>query len=352
MNTPLPVHLITGLLGSGKTTTLRQLIAQKPEHERWGVIINEFGAIDIDGATLKSGQNNRLEIAEVAGGCLCCSAQFGLIRAIHDLMTQPIDRLWIEPTGLGHPANLLDTLKQTAFARPLSLQALLCVITPAQLTPERWQKSAVMRDLVTLADVMLLNKTDQATTTQIDQARSLLQRLYPPKTAILSTHFGQIPLAQLTHPRCAPPLILLQGVSDHQHQLHTASHRYLSILPGVQHCQCTVDADSGALRAIGWIFDADVQFNRVQLRAFFDRLTSKLLRAKGLLKTGKQWQLLNWADQTLQFSDIAWRQDSRLELILAEREKPPISTPPQNPIHPKDIEIQLLSSLHLKNKPT
>ncbi|WP_047237505.1 GTP-binding protein, partial [Chromobacterium subtsugae] len=65
------VNLFTGFLGVGKTTALRHLIANRPQHEKWAVIVNEFGEVGIDGAALL---NDELAVAEIAGGCLCCVA--------------------------------------------------------------------------------------------------------------------------------------------------------------------------------------------------------------------------------------------------------------------------------------
>ena len=67
---------------------------------------------------------------------------------------------------------------------------------------------------------------------------------------------------------------------------------------------------------MGWIWNNELQFNRVKLKAFFEEMAPYLIRAKGLLKTGNEWQLLNWSNQLLQFEDIAWREDSRLECLF------------------------------------
>ena len=65
------VHLISGFLGTGKTTALKSLMEQKDPNEKWVIIVNEFGEIGIDGAVLS---DNGIPVAEIAGGCLCCIA--------------------------------------------------------------------------------------------------------------------------------------------------------------------------------------------------------------------------------------------------------------------------------------
>lgn len=344
--TPLPVHLITGLLGSGKTTTLKHLISQKPKHERWAVLINEFGEIDIDGASLEPHISAQLALSRVSGGCVCCSAQLGLIEAINQLLSQPcsdpsnqpLDRLFIEPTGLGHPAKIIDTLKQTHFKRPLTLQAVVCVITPKQLTETRWQKSAVMRDLVTLADIVLLNQIDLSTQNEQACSNAILASLYPNKSQVIHSHFGQVKLDKLLKPNRPAGFVLLSGRAEHQQQTAGHSQRYQSLIPHTQACRFATNKN-GHVTSLGWIWSPENQFNRIQLKQFFEQNSPHLLRAKGLLKTGNEWQLINWSDQQLNFSDHAWRQDSRLELLFkAESEI--------NLTELKGIEIQLLNCLN------
>jgi len=351
--TSLPTHLITGLLGSGKTTTLKQLLRQKPAHERWGVIINEFGEVDIDAATLQSQESNDA-VLSVSGGCVCCSAQQGLTQAINQLLAEstqnPISRLFIEPTGLGHPAKIIDTLTQSSFVSPLSLQPILCVITPQQLTPSRWQKSAVMRDLVTLSDIILLNKTDLSSVDEQHIALELLHNVYPPKIEVKPTQQGRILLAELLSskqnqdtkgPSRFTILSSSKGLALHQKQTTQTSQIVDSSLPGISQCLVQIAPDSSNLATIGWIFHAKIQFNRVKLKLFFAAMAPILSRGKGLLKTGNEWQLVNWSDEGLSFEDIAWRQDSRLELLFNDT----ISPQTESLKHHKVIENQLLNCI-------
>ena len=67
----IPTHVIAGPLGAGKTSLIRQLLAQRPAQERWAVLINEFGQIGLDAALLTNDADG-IALGEVAGGCLCC----------------------------------------------------------------------------------------------------------------------------------------------------------------------------------------------------------------------------------------------------------------------------------------
>ena len=67
----IPTHVIAGPLGAGKTSLIQQLMAQKPAHECWAVLVNEFGQIGLDAALMSAG-DAAITIAEVAGGCVCC----------------------------------------------------------------------------------------------------------------------------------------------------------------------------------------------------------------------------------------------------------------------------------------
>lgn len=335
-----PVTLVTGLLGSGKTSVIQTLLQHKPKHETWALLINEFGHIGIDAALLS---NPNLPIVEVSGGCLCCSAQFGYQQALNKLLQKKFDRLLIEPSGLGHPARIIDTLKSSHYADHLKITGIYCVITPQQLTKERWQKSKVMRDLVTLADSLLLNKIDLANADQIKQAQEILQTVYPPKLKIELTSLRQplqqnIPglLLSLLDFKLPPqPFYHLQGLDQHQQFTNTAITDLSSKIDG-----CTqLKAQFGEISSLGWVFNNRVQFNRNHLKNFIENVGDTLLRVKGVIRTGNEWQSVNWVEQQLKLDDIAWREDSRLEMIFSQ------NIEPQWP----EIEMKLSESLNIRN---
>ncbi|WP_024851857.1 CobW family GTP-binding protein [Hydrogenovibrio kuenenii] len=319
-NTKCPVNLITGLLGSGKTTFIQHLLKTKPQNETWGLLINDFGEIGIDAATLQTSETNSQPIVEVSGGCLCCTAFHGYQQALSTLLSQNVDRILIEPTGLGHPAKIIDLLKQPPFNEQLFISGIISVATAQQLTPDRWQKSAIMRDIVTLADTLIVNKTDLASQAELEATKALLANIYPPKEKVtfcsLKSQTNAITPSLVDFKQTKQPFYLLAGLEEHAQQTAGTAQPFSSSLPLCTRSEMRI----GNTSTIGWIFDSTLQFHRTRFLAWLDALVSnkshQLLRAKGLIKTGNEWQQLNWVDDNAQLSDIAWRQDSRLELIF------------------------------------
>ena len=95
MSNRVPTNILTGFLGVGKTTTILNLLKNKPEKENWAVLVNEFGEIGIDGALMT---DQGALIKEVPGGCMCCTAGVPMSVGITALLRQKPDRLLIEPT--------------------------------------------------------------------------------------------------------------------------------------------------------------------------------------------------------------------------------------------------------------
>ncbi len=383
MPLPLPTYLITGLLGSGKTTLLQHLIQQKPQAETWAILINEFGEVDIDSAIINAtqtqnshGQASKLIIKSVAGGCICCSAQASLNQAINTLLNeQQADRLFIEPTGLGHPAQIIDVLKSYPLREKIELSKTVCVITPVQLTHERWEKSKVMRDFVTLADLIILNKVDKATQPEVNQALEILKLNSPTQTDTIATNFAQLNPNTILQPNQSKRSTDFTEFSIFSPDFRTTSHtkqnlalmssttsprqnntidssalfkqqrqiEFHSDLPGVIKAIAGLSGDenNANLISIGWVWQNHIQFKRTQLQAWFNEKQSQLLRAKGILKTGKEWQLIQWSEGELQFEDIAWRTDSRLEILFK-----PSCVVEENRI--KSLENEFLQIIHMK----
>ena len=165
-------NLITGFLGSGKTTSILHLLAQKPADEKWAVLVNEFGEVGIDGALLA---DSGALLKEIPGGCMCCVNGLPMQVGLNTLLRQgKPDRLLIEPTGLGHPKQILDILTAAVYEPWIDLRATLCILDPRQLLDERAVSNDNFRDQLAAADIIVANKSDRETA---ESARALADEL-------------------------------------------------------------------------------------------------------------------------------------------------------------------------------
>lgn len=174
----VPTHIISGFLGAGKTTLLQQLLLQKPKHEVWAVLMNEFGQIGIDQQILPN--ESGYEVKELLGGCMCCSSQLPLHIALARLLseTKP-DRLFIEPTGLGHPAQLLEQLSEPHWHSSIQMRALITVVDGSRLHDQAWVEQHLYQDQLKAAQLVVVSHHDQMTHAD-EQALEQLQQEYAP----------------------------------------------------------------------------------------------------------------------------------------------------------------------------
>lgn len=154
-------NLITGFLGSGKTTSILHLLAHKDPNEKWAVLVNEFGEVGIDGALLA---DSGALLKEIPGGCMCCVNGLPMQVGLNTLLRQgKPDRLLIEPTGLGHPKQILDLLTAPVYEPWIDLRATLCILDPRLLLAEKSASNENFRDQLAAADIIVANKSDRAT---------------------------------------------------------------------------------------------------------------------------------------------------------------------------------------------
>lgn len=188
-------HIITGFLGVGKTTAILHWLKHKPEHEKWAVLVNEFGEVGVDGAILAS---QGAVVREVPGGCLCCVSGLPFQMGLNWLIAreQP-DVLLIEPTGLGHPRNILRTLQEPHYADRLRIGSSVCLLDPRHLANPRYTTHEHFLDQIHMADVLVANKTDLASDTDRAAFEALLAHSQPPKQAHYWVEQGQAPQAAL-----------------------------------------------------------------------------------------------------------------------------------------------------------
>ena len=162
-NNPIPTNIITGFLGVGKTTAIRHLLEQKPTDERWAVLVNEFGEVGIDSNLFEDGDSKRrgVTISQVPGGCMCCANGLPMQMALNLLLAKSKPhRLLIEPTGLGHPKEVLAILTGQYYRDVLALQATLTLVDSRKIQDERYTTNSTFNEQLEIAEVIVANKSD------------------------------------------------------------------------------------------------------------------------------------------------------------------------------------------------
>lgn len=187
----IPVNIITGFLGVGKTTAIKHILANKPANERWAIIINEFGAVSIDHTAID--EQDGLVIKEVAGGCICCTANVPMqVTLTSILRNQKPDRILIEPTGMGHPASILDLLQSKYLKDILEIRATICLVDPRRWADVNVRSHETFQDQINLADVLVANKADLVGEELAEKFKLWSKSLFPPKLLVETVSNGKI----------------------------------------------------------------------------------------------------------------------------------------------------------------
>ncbi|NMV06592.1 CobW family GTP-binding protein, partial [Vibrio parahaemolyticus] len=149
-----------GFLGVGNTSAIMHLLTHKPSHERWAVLVNEFGEVGIDGSLLQGQkkQQDQVFIREVPGGCMCCAAGLPMQIALNQLLSEARpDRLLIEPTGLGHPKEVLQVLSTEYYRQILALQKNITLVDARKLSDPKYTEHETFNQQITIADTVVGN---------------------------------------------------------------------------------------------------------------------------------------------------------------------------------------------------
>ncbi|AHL36767.1 cobalamin biosynthesis protein CobW [Pseudomonas brassicacearum] len=300
----IPTHVIAGPLGAGKTSLIKQLLAQRPANERWAVLINEFGQIGLDAALLTQAADG-IALGEVAGGCLCCvngaPFQIGLGRLLRKARPH---RLFIEPSGLGHPAQLMRQLSEAPWLGVLAVQSCVLVLDAQAMAAGKPLPEA-QRQALDYAGLLVLNKAENLTET--DRAHVTAQL---PQRALYWTQQAVLPIDRL------PGLAARGSGVVNNLVLPKDVGQMPAIWTDPKSPICLYQQQEGSW-SIGWRWHPSQSFDTVALAQWLRGWGWK--RAKLVIHSADGWVSANALDGTaLGWNASEWRQDSRIELIFDE----------------------------------
>ncbi len=242
----IPVTVITGFLGAGKTTLVRNLL-QNNQGRRIAVLVNEFGEIGIDGDLLRSCQvcdepeDSNSNIIELTNGCLCCTVQEEFYPTMQELLQRrdKIDNLLIETSGLALPKPLIQAFRWQDIRHAATVDGVVTVVdckaladgtivgdlaaleAQRQADPNLEHETPIeelFEDQLACADLVLLTKIDLVDAANLDRIKTWLQEELPPGVKIIPCQGGEIDPNLLLGFNAAVEDNLASRPSHHDHE--------------------------------------------------------------------------------------------------------------------------------------
>jgi G3E family GTPase len=282
----IPLTVIGGYLGAGKTTLLNHILRHNDDR-RLAVIVNDFGSINIDAELIVS---QDAETINLANGCICCTLAGGFAMALHQLarLENPPEHIVIEASGVADPAKV----SQYGHMRGLRLDGVI-VVVDADLVRQKSRDKYVGRAVVEQlqgADLLILNKVDLVTDEERTAVRAWLHE------QVTGAHIIEAEQAKV-------PLPLLLDVAGKGPDVLEVEDLISHGDPHKHHHDLEYDT---------WSYVADEPLDGDAFRAFVERLSEDVIRAKGVLYlredpdqrtifqlVGKRWSLRpggDWGD--------------------------------------------------------
>ncbi len=318
-------NVITGFLGTGKTSLIKRLLANKPEGETWAVLVNEFGKIGLDASLLDQKTQKSIQIKEVAGGCICCAAGVPLQVAVNQLlMKAKPDRLLIEPTGLGHPQAILTMLSEPHFKQSIKLKSCITLVDARKLSDERYTEHESFNQQLAVSNLVLAAKSDSYSDNELARLTQYLVNKGLPHLTPLP-YSDSLPLPETLLDVLNQELIPSRDVRVSQPSLLLNRRKSGIELFDVQSAEVALSIEfdeSGIYRqenqgegffSYGWVFDINHEF---LLRSLVTLVKSiEAIRVKLVMITDEGIVAINVSDGELDAYELDEAMDSRIEII-------------------------------------
>ena len=288
MDKKIPVTIISGFLGAGKTTLIQKLLEECFSGERIFLLENEFGQVGIDGALLSQ---YKVEMREIYSGCICCSLRGDFTNALIDALgkVKP-QRILIEPTGVGKLSEIISVLEQAIFKYKLRIDHIITVVDAQNSLSFLRNFGEFFKDQVRHAQTLILSKTEKVTWEEVQTLMQVLRTLNP-EALLVTTPWNQLTGAQI-----------LSNVTSLEKYLNFDALRVsanptvrikFSCHPSGEH-RLSREAHSATEIFQSWSWESPKVFKEAALKEILSRLEKEktfgaVLRAKGFVPGSNGW---------------------------------------------------------------
>jgi G3E family GTPase len=257
----LPVTLVTGFLGSGKTTLVNHILSNRAG-VRAAVLVNELGEIGIDNDLIVAAEGGMIELSN---GCICCSTNNDLVDGIVRVLgrPEPVDHILVETTGVADPLPVAQTFLRPEFRDALRLDAIVAVADAEQFSLDLFDGQATRAQL-RHADAILINKCDRVGAERLGAVEDKIRAVNAEARLLRTT-------------RSAAPLPLILDVDLHRPASDGRGHHHTHL------------DDDGF---VSLSFESERPFSVACFQEFLDNRPPGLFRGKGFLwlaETGKRY---------------------------------------------------------------
>jgi G3E family GTPase len=291
------VNLLFGFLGSGKTTLVRRLLAERGGVVKTAVIVNEFGEVGVDGDILRG---NAVDMIELNSGCLCCTLRGSLMLAVEELSRANVERIIVEATGVAQPGELTETLSDSSIRLRVDIGPLITIVDAAKFPKLIAMLGEFYAAQIENADIVIVNKADLVSVDELEEVGREVREINPGAEILFAEQCEVDTNYLLEAPSSAR---LGEGGAAALRTAHVHEHG-----------EDERPAHAGA-HAESFVLEAGGNPEEGRVEEFFHGLPDNVWRAKGFMTIGGRPRLVQYALGQLEISTAAGVPSERIVFI-------------------------------------
>ena len=278
-NTPIPITILSGFLGAGKTSLLNHILHGN-HGLRIGVLVNDFGEINIDAELVAGVSGNSVSLSN---GCVCCSIRDDLVESTLQLVQGPNrpEYLILETSGVADPISVSLTFVESELKSLIDVDSILTVVDAENIRSLDDEYEELAEDQISMADIVILNKVDLADKVTLDDLKSWIHAIVPNARLIETTH-GKVPLELILGIGQFEPERVLGKTSSDIHVHAESGHDHHQQDHDGHHEDHGHDHDHTLVFST-WSYSSNKPHSYKALRQAVESLPSTIYRVKGIV---------------------------------------------------------------------